>query len=236
MKNNNLKPFSLLLITLLLTIACNLTPLNQQSSALPAEEYPLATSSMDKPAADTIPGNQKEPSTGFSESDCNMAGIENKSISFGNTVDDIYDGTYLTCSYSDEGAHGLSETNYIGIVAYKPDLLEGFYTDLKDNITGYIVQSNEWNAQPDLPADAKNEITMIRDDADGYVFMITKDANVQGCTMGDGYGVEKVNGKYLVQIMFSSCESTAPAYLASIKNLQSTAEEAIKRVEAIRQP
>jgi len=55
-------------------------------------------------------------------------------------------------------------------------------------------------------------------------------------SLDSGYGVEKVNGKYLVQILFSSCESTPPAYLTTIKYLQSTAAEAIKRVEEVAQP
>ncbi len=231
MRNNGLIPLLLLLLTILLSLACVLIP-----AKIPAEQFPLASSSVDQPAQVANPGDQQEEPAGFSEADCSMSGIIFDPISIGNFVDDIYDGPSLICSYSDEGAHGLSETDYIRIVAYKADKLEGFYQDLKENINGYIVQANEWNAHPDLPADAKDEITMIRDDADGYVFMITKNANVQGCTKGDGYGVEKVNGKYLVQILFSSCEGTSPAYLAAIKYLQSTAAEAIKRAEAGAQP
>jgi hypothetical protein len=237
MRNDRLKPLTFFLFTMLLSLACVLTPRNKQSNTDdPAEQAPLASSSVDQPADDALLGDQQVKPAGFSESDCSMSGVTFNPISYGNTVDDIYDGPNLTCSYSSTGAHGLSETNYIRIVAYKADQLEGFYSDLKENINGYIVQSNEWNAHPDLPADAKNEITMIRDDADGYVFMITKNANVQGCTKGDGYGVEKVAGKYLVQILFSSCEGTAPSYLTTIKYMQSIAAEAIARLEASPQP
>jgi hypothetical protein len=231
MKNIGLKPFSLFMLTILLSLACAQIP-----AKIPAEQFPLASSSVNQPAQDANSGDQQEKPVVFSEADCSISGIIFNPISYDYIVDDVYDGPNLICSYSTEGAHGLSETDYIRIVAYKAEKLEGFYQDLKENINGYIVQANEWNAHPDLPADAKDEITMIRDDDDGYVFMITKNANVQGCTKGDGYGVEKVNGKYLVQILFSSCEGTSPSYLAQIKYLQSTAAEAIKRVEANAQP
>jgi hypothetical protein len=165
-----------------------------------------------------------------------MSGINFDTITIAKDDDDIYDGPSLICSCSKEGAHGLSETLFINIAAYKADMLVGFYLDFKDNISGYIDQSNEWNAQPDLPEEAKDEITMLRDDSDGYVFMITKNANFQDCTLGKVYGVEKVYGKYLIQVMFSSCEGDTSSYLDAVNNLKSAAEVAIYRIETGAQP
>lgn len=227
MRNNNRLFLFLLSIPILISLACNTTPLNKVFSA---------SDPVEPPPASVSPVIQQDTSGGFLELDCSMSGIIFNPINIAKYVDDIYDGPSLTCSYSTTGAHGLSETVYISIVAYKADQLEGFYQGLKENFTGYIDQANEWNAHPDLSAEMKNEITMLRDDSDGYVFLITKYANVQDCTKGDGYGVEKVNGKYLIKILFSSCESDAPGYLATFKYIQSIAEGAIKRIEAGAQP
>ncbi|NJD59546.1 MAG: hypothetical protein FIA98_09130 [Anaerolineae bacterium] len=189
-----------------------------------------------KPSVAASPTSKQNSPAGFTESDCYASGITLDSITTGNSVDEIYDGPYINCNYSTTGAHGLSETAYISIIAYKADMLDGFYMDLKDNLSGYVDQSNEWNAQPDLPAEAMDVIDMLRDDSDGYVFMITKDANVQGCKLGKGYGTEMVNGKYLVQIMFSSCEGDTSSYLAALDSLKSAAEVAIYRIETGTQP
>jgi hypothetical protein len=165
-----------------------------------------------------------------------MSGIIFDPISFDSMVDDYYDGPYITCSYSTTNTYGLSETVYLSITAYKPDKLEEFYQDTKDNISGYVAQSNEWNAHPDLSAEMKDVITMLRDDEDGYIFMIAKNANVQGCTRGDGYGVEKINDKYLVKLIFTSCVSDASSYPVSMNYLKSIAEAAVTRVESGAQP
>jgi hypothetical protein len=205
------------------------------ASAAP-NQLPIASASVSQPPDAVSPVDQQAKPPGFQESDCNMSGIEFEPISFDYIVDDVYDGPYLTCSYSGTNTYGLSETVYFSIGAYKPDKLEEFYQDTKENISGYVAQSNEWNAHPDLSAEMKDVITILRDDTDGYIFMIAKNANVQGCTRGDGFGVEKVNGKYLVKLIFTSCVSDAPGYLVSMNYLKETAESAIKRVEAATQP
>jgi hypothetical protein len=173
----------------------------------------------------------------FQATDCNVAGITFPDITTSYNVDDIYDGPYLVCNSSSEGAHNLSVHYYINIVAYKADKLDAFYQELQTNIQGFVDQSTEWNADPDVPAEIKDEITFIRNDSDGYVFMITSFSNVQNCENGRGYGVEKVLGKYLVQVQFQSCElADAGAYTAVLKSLETAALAAIQRVEGASKP
>jgi hypothetical protein len=247
MRNNSLKFLFLLIIPVILSLACNFSGATQLPNASsppdqlpiassPPDQLPLASSPPDQlPNAVSPPDQQGEP-TGFSEADCNVSGVNFDNITVDYNVDEIYDGPYLICSFSATGAHGLSETAYFRIVAHKPDKLEEFYQELQINIKGFVDQANDWNAQPDLPPEVKDEITFIRDDNDGYIFMIAKEANVQECINGDGYGVEKINGKYLVQLQFSSCEGDAGAYVTALQNLQTAATEAIQRVEASAQP
>lgn len=249
MRNNRRIFLFLLSIPLLVSLACDTTALNRllgssdRTDALPLpvasapeNQPPNEVDPVDQPIENSNSGDQQNPAGGFLKSDCSMSGIVFDPISIGSYVDDVYDGPSLSCSYSTINGYGLAETVYFSIVAYKPDKLEEFYQDSKENISGYIAQANEWNAHPDLSPDMKNGISMIRDDNDGYVFLITKNANVQGCTKGDGYGVEKVNGKYLIKILFSSCVSDASSYLVSVKYLQAAAEAAVSRIEAGAQP
>jgi hypothetical protein len=171
----------------------------------------------------------------FQASDCNVAGITFPDITTSYNVDAVYDGPYLVCSSTSEGAHNLSVHYYINIVAYKADKLDALYQDLQTNIRGFVDQSNEWNADPDVPAEIKEQITFIRNDSEGYVFMITGFSNVQNCENGRGYGVEKVLGKYLVQVQFQSCElADAGAYTDVLKSLETAALAAIQRVEGAR--
>jgi hypothetical protein len=237
MRNNRLKFLFLLIIPVILSLACNFSGATQLPNAIrPVNQPPNAVVPASQPPNAVSPIDQQGKPTGFSEADCNVSGATFDNITVDYIVDDIYDGPYLICSFSTTGAHGLSETAYIRIVAYKADKLEGFYQDQQENIKGFVDQANNWNAQPDLPPNAKDEITFIRDDSDGYIFMITREANVQECINGDGYGAEKINGKYLVQLQFTSCEGDAGAYVTAIQNLQTAATEAIKRVEASAQP
>jgi hypothetical protein len=63
--------------------------------------------------------------------------------------------------------------------------------------------------------------------------MITGYANVQECLNGYGYGAEKVDGKYLVNVSFQSCElADTASYTAMLQNLETTAIAAIMRLEA----
>jgi hypothetical protein len=247
MRNNKLKFIFLVTILVILSLACSMggvsqlpnasNPSNQLPNAnSPADQPSNASNPADQPSNASNPADQQAEPIGFLESDCNVSGVSFNNTNVGKNVDDIYDGPNLVCSYSATGSKGLSETAYFRIVAYKADKLAQFYQELKTNIKGFVDQSTEWNAQPDIPLDAKDTITLLNNDDDSYVFMITKYANVQDCTMGDGYGAEKINGKYLVQLQFSSCEGDAGAYMATFENLQAAALEAILRVEASAQP
>jgi hypothetical protein len=212
-------------------------PSNQLPGANnPSNQIPEANNPSNQVPEANNPSNQQAEPEGFLKTDCNVSGVTFSNINVGYTVTDVYDGPNLVCSLSTTGLHGLSESVYFRIVAYKAGPLLEFYQDLQKNIKGFVDQANEWNAQPDLPPEVKDEITFIHDDSDGYIFMITKEANIQKCINGDGYGVENVDGKYLVEYQFSSCEGDAGAYITTIQNLQNAARAAIRRVEASTQP
>jgi hypothetical protein len=173
---------------------------------------------------------------GFQESDCAVPGVTFPSPYIGgDEFDEVFDGPSLICDSSTEGAHGLPVRAHIGITALKADKLEGRYQQAVEGIRGFVDQANERNAIPDVPADARFDITFIRNDNDGYVFMITSHANVYDCLLGSGYGEEKIEGKYLVTLQFQSCEGDAAAYTAALEDLRTAALAAIERVETARQ-
>jgi len=173
---------------------------------------------------------------GFLESDCAVPGVTFPSPYIGEqATNEVFDGPSLICDSSTEGAHGLPVSAHIGITAYKADKLEEFYQQAVEGIRGFVDQANARNAIPDVPPDARFEITFIRNDKDGYVFMITSQANVYDCLDGSGYGEERVEGKYLVNLGFQSCEGDAAAYTAALENLRTAALAAIERVETARQ-
>ncbi len=174
---------------------------------------------------------------GFERTDCSLAGVTFPDITISYNVDDTYDGPYLICSSSSQGTHDLSVNYYLSIIAYKADKLEAFYNELQANIQGFVDQAEAWNADPNLPAELKDEITFINKDSDDYIFMITSWANVQECENGNGYGAEKVLGKYLVSISYRSCElPDAASYTAVLKGLDAAAKSAIFRVERVSIP
>ena len=194
------------------------------------------------PAPRTAPDTQTASSTsagtlaGFQESDCAVPGVTFPSPYIGgDEFNEVFDGPSLICDTSTEGAHGLPVSAHIGITAYKADKLEGFYQQAVEGIRGFVDQANERNAIPDVPADARREITFLRNDNDGYVFMITSQSNVYDCLLGSGSGEEKIEGKYLVNLGFQSCEGDAAAYTAALENLRTAALAAIERVETARQ-
>ncbi|MCJ7512074.1 MAG: hypothetical protein MUO23_03790 [Anaerolineales bacterium] len=173
---------------------------------------------------------------GFQESDCAVPGLTFASPTIGDEVNEVFDGPSLICAASSEGAHGLSEFALIGITAYKADKLGEFYKPGRDSNEERVARANEWNALPDLPTAARYEIDLILNDEDGYVSMITSESNVYGCLLGDGFGTEKIEGKYLVNIQFESCElGDAAAYTAALESLRAAALAAIERVETARQ-
>lgn len=235
MRNNSLRYFALLLVLAILSLACQFSGANQTL------KKPTATSTQPKKVIATNPNSsnstipQVKPS-GFSKEDCNVSGITFKDITVDNIVDDIYDGPYLTCSFSTTGTHGLSEIVYISVGAYKSAALDEFYQDHQQNIQGFVDQAEEWNAIPDLSPDLKQEVTFLSKNEDGYIFLITGLANVQNCLNGKGYGVEKINGKYLVQLTFNSCDGDAATYQTTFLNMWNAAADAVNRVEAGAKP
>ena len=222
-----------LLIIISIACNCNIPGLDQKlASGNPSSGgVKLATGAAPSGPAQitaTVP-----PGAGFSAADCAAPGVTFPAPSVGFAVDNVHNGPYIYCSFSQTGAHGLSDTAYIGITAYQPAELEQAYQGNLEAIRGFVTQAQEWNALPDLPAEIRQEITMIREDETGYVFMITGWANVQECLLGTGHGAEKVNGKYLVITQYESCElGDSAAYTAALENLRAAALAAIQRVEA----
>jgi hypothetical protein len=203
----------------------------------PHRSRPRATAPAPATAPDTLTPSSTNVGTlgGFQESDCAVPGVTFPSISIGDQVTEVYDGPSLICHASTEGAHGLPEIAHIGITAFKADKLEEFYEQGMGSIKVFVDSANEWNAIPDLPSEARYEIDFILNDDDGYVFMITTEANVQGCLLGKGHGEEMVRGKYLVSLLFESCElGDAAAYTAALEKLRTAALAAILRLESVR--
>jgi hypothetical protein len=184
------------------------------------------------------PVGQEKPAApaGFEQSDCSVAGVTFSDITVDYIVDEMYAGPYLTCNSSSASAHGSIQV-YISITAYKADKLGGFFQNTKTSIQSYVDQSTEWNANPEVPDEAKDVISMIHDDSNRYVFMITSEANVQNCFNGYGYGIEVVNGKYLVNIHYLSCElADTAAYVAMLESVETAALTAIQKVEGASNP
>ena len=206
-----------------ISIACNYNiPAVAQNTAsgnpLPGESKPPT---IPAPSVPLQPPVDAPTGPGFTGADRTVPGVTFPPPSFGYEVDDLHNGPYVYCSFSHEGAHGLSEDAYIGIMTLQPDRLDGAYEQAFDGINGFLGQARERNAIPDIPAEARDEILLIRDDDDGLLFMITSQSNVYNCLFGAGHGAEKVNGKYLVITNYESCElGDAAAYTAMLKSLQ----------------
>lgn len=191
-----------------------------------------------EPVSQAEPVEPVEPGkpAGFEKTDCAFMGITFPEITIDYIVDENNAGPILNCNSASQGAHG-SVRYSINIVAYQADKLEGIYQEQQASIQRFVDQSTGWNAEPDIPDEAKDEITIIKNDSEGYIFMISSEANVQNCYNGYGYGVEKVNGKYLIHIEYESCElPDAAAYKDVMENLEITAMRAIVRVDAESQP
>jgi hypothetical protein len=116
----------------------------------------------------TRPGGAVQPvkQKGFEKTDCTVAGVTFTDITVNYFVDDNYDGPYLICNSSSTGAHGLSEHAYIKITAYKTGKLDEPFRQSKESIQRFVDQANEWNADPNVPAEAKDEVTFIHNDQD----------------------------------------------------------------------
>jgi len=207
-----------LLVCISLSCKINSNPGGKVEQVKPAE-----------PAAPVDPG--KVVGIGFTNADCQTAGITFSEISTSYLVDDVNNGPYLMCNASSQGAHGSIQA-YISITALQPGKLDGSYQNQKAAIKGYVDQSTAWNADPDVPAEVKDVISILYDDNDGYVFMITSEANVQKCYQGRGYGTLILFDKYLANMQYVACElADTAAYTAMMNNLQTTAIMAALRVE-----
>jgi hypothetical protein len=184
------------------------------------------------PVAPADPG--KLVGIGFNRSDCENTGIIFPDITDSYIVDEINDGPYIMCNLSSQGAHGSIQAS-IGITAFQADKLGGFYQNQKATIKAYVDQSTEWNAQPDMPEEVKDVISILYDDVDGYVFMITSGAYKNTeliCFNGYGYGTMILFDKYLANIQYSSCElADTAAYVAMMQKLQTMAMVAALNVE-----
>jgi hypothetical protein len=145
--------FAILSLLGIVSLGCELS---QQVGTPPAGQQ-----GNNRPQAPTLQGN------GFLATDCSVSGITFPDITVSYNVDDPYNGPYLVCNSSSEGAHGLSVHYYINIVAYQAAKLDAIYQEQQANIQGFVDQSNEWNADPDIPAEIKDEITFLRNDSDG---------------------------------------------------------------------
>jgi hypothetical protein len=172
------------------------------------------------PVAPADPG--KLVGIGFKRSDCENTGIIFPDITDGYFVDEINDGPYIMCNLSSQGAHGSIQAS-IGITAFQADKLGGFYQNQKATIKAYVDQSTEWNAQPDMPEEVKDVISILYDDVDGYVFMITSEANMQNCYQGRGYGTLILFDKYLANMQYVSCELADTAAYVDMMNILQTA-------------
>jgi len=221
-----------LLVVIAIACNCNIPALAQKtSSGNPApggaEQPPVAS-----PSVPLKPSVAAPTGPGFTADDCAVAGITFPPPSVGSEVSEIHNGPYIYCAFSRETEHRISEKAYIGITTFQPDKLDEAYKQPLDGFRGFVTQAEERNAIPDLPAEVRDEITFIRQDEGGYVFMITSGANVQECLFGSGHGAEKVNGKYLVITEYESCElGDAAAYTAKLESLRAAALAAIQRVE-----
>ena len=163
-------------------------------------------------------------------------GVTFPEITINYIVDGNNAGPILTCSSLTQGSRG-SVRYYINIISFQAAKLEGNYQQQKAAIQVFVDQSTQWNADPAVPERAKHQISIIKDDSDGYIFTISSEANVQNCYRGYGYGVEKVDGKYLVHVEFESCElPDAAAYNAVMQNLEAMALTAVLRVESAGKP
>ena len=172
----------------------------------------------------------------FEKADCDVPNIPEISfpdITIDYIIDDIYNGPYLICNSSSQGAHG-SVSYCISDIAYKTEKLNELYNELHTSIQGFVDQANEWNSALKYGDPLIDTIDITRNESNRYMIVISSLSNVQNCYLGYGYGAEKVLGRYLVHIGFESCEKgDAAAYAYVMEMLEQTALGAIARVEGV---
>ena len=164
---------------------------------------------------------------GFEPADCSATGLTFENITTGNNDFEPYDGPHLICNSVATGSHGLNEIHHVNINKYQ---LESINTAFEVQKAVYITIVDDAVAWKEKNPTAGTDVVMIRDDEGGYVYLILTNASVQGCLVGEGYGVEKID-QYLVNLNFSSCEGDVAYYRATIETLRVTARLAVERVE-----
>jgi len=189
--------------------------------------YPPGTGNQINPAA---PAGQEELiPVGFEEKDCIVDGVIFSDIQIYNTVDEINNGPSIICNSSSTGSHGETHASII-ITSFQTNKLAGYYQDQKKTITTWVDEATQWNSDPGMPEEVKDVISILYDQPNGYIFMIT--SQMQDCVQGRGFGTMMLFNKYLANIQYSSCElADAGAYLIMMQNLQTAAMVAVGRVE-----
>lgn len=173
-----------------------------------------------------------EQATGFTSLDCSINGLEFPNITTGNNTFDPYDGPSLICNLTTTGEHGLTETRHLNINAIKPAFITSSYEEQKSVYKPIVDDAVAWKEKNPT---ASTEVIMLQEDEDAYIYLILTNANVQGCILGEGYGVEIIEN-FLVNYNFSSCEGDSYSYVKSIEALQQTARSAIDRLNKSQQP
>lgn len=224
--NANAKIFLLIASAAILILGCGLPGITT-SWLLPDEEnIPLEPS---KPNA--IPPKETQTVTaqpaGFEPADCNLSGLVFPDMTTGNNEFDPYDGPSLICNSSATGSHELNERMYLSIQKMLPDRINAAFEEQKGMHKAFVDEAIAWKEKNPT---AGSEVAKIRDDANGYIYLVITQANVQGCVLGEGYGAEIVDN-YLVNSYFSSCEGDAASYSKAVETLRETARKAIERVE-----
>lgn len=168
-----------------------------------------------------------EQSAGFISSDCSINGLAFPNITIGNNTFDPYDGPSLICNSVSTGGNGLNEISHFNIDAIKPAFMTSTFEDQKSVYKSIVDDAIAWKEKNPT---ASTEVIMLQEDKDAYIYLIITNANVQGCILGEGYGVEIIEN-YLVNYNFSSCEGDSYTYMKAIEALQQSAGMAIDRLE-----
>jgi len=169
---------------------------------------------------------------GFLSSDCSINGLVFPDITTGNSNFDPYDGPSLVCNSTASGEQGLNEIRSFNINTIKPAFTTSSFEDQKSVYKPIVDDALAWKAKNPT---SSTEVIMLQDDESGYIYVILTNANVQGCILGEGYGVEIIEN-YLVNYNFSSCEGDSYSYIKSIEVLQQAARSAIDRLHKSQQP
>ena len=169
---------------------------------------------------------------GFLSSDCSINGLVFPDITTVNSNFDPYDGPSLVCNSTASGEQGLNEIRSFNINTIKPAFTTSSFEDQKSVYKPIVDDALAWKAKNPT---SSTEVIMLQDDESGYIYVILTNANVQGCILGEGYGVEIIEN-YLVNYNFSSCEGDSYSYIKSIEVLQQAARSAIDRLHKSQQP